>query len=727
VPRPRLVESLVTAEEQILAVVAPPGFGKTTLVAQWLSADERPFAWLSLDDDDNDPLAFWSHLVASIARVVPAFADSVAPALSSLGGLAIDAVVGRILNELQDAEVEVVIVLDDFHRITNRACRDTVTLFLERVPPAVRVVLSTRSDPLLPMARWRANGRLRDLRAAELAFDDAEAADAFNRGWGLDLDPESIVVLNERTEGWPVGLYLACLSLRGARDPGELLSEFDGGSRLVMDYLMEVVLEQQSDQLAEFLLDTSVLEGMCASLCDAITGRADSMNVLAELERENLFLVALDDHRHWFRYHHLFSQALYEELSRRGHDRRSTLHRRARAWFEERGEVGAAVRHAFAGGDLDAAATLVATHGTTYLNLGRLATVHGWLEKFPRPVLEADARLLVVEAWVSGLQGDAEGGKDALSAASRLGHEGELPDGSGTVEEGASLVRATFPWSDVGAMLAAARLAHSSQRGRASDWQALAALDLGWALILAGESEQAREPLLEAVALASGTGQFIAAGDARCLLAAVSLASGELERAEEWIREGLETAALFGFADLPHVGYYHVIDGTIRGQRGEHDEADRIIGIGLEQMRDSWDSLHVAEALLARASVRRAIGARSEARALVSEARVLIEACRDPGVLSERLRQVARSLVPAYRRGDQVTRLTERELEVLRVLATGATEREAAAQLFVSPSTVHSHTKAIYIKLGRSSRDEAIARARELGLVSDSSGAAGPD
>jgi LuxR family maltose regulon positive regulatory protein len=717
VPRPRLVEGLASAEAPIVAVVAPPGFGKTTVLAQWQSVDERPFAWLSLDDDDNDPLAFWSHLVASVSRVVPNFADSVVPALSSLGGLAIDTTVGRILNELYAVEVEIVIVLDDYHRITSRACHETLALFLERLPPAKRLVISTRSDPLLPMARWRANGSLLDLRAAELAFNDTEAADALNRVWGLDLSPESILILNERTEGWPVGLYLASLSLRGAGDPAALVSDFDGTTRLVIDYLMEVVLEQQSDQLAEFLLDTSVLDGMCGSLCDAVTGRDDSVGLLAQLEHENLFLVALDDHRHWFRYHHLFSQALNEELGRRDSDRRTVLHRRARDWFEARGEVSAAIRHAFAGGDLDAAATLVATHGTAYLNLGRLATVRGWLETFPRPVVEADARLLLVEAWVSGLQGDAEGGMDALSTARRLGYEGELPDGSGTVEEGASLVRATFPWSDVGAMLAAARFAHSSQRRRASDWQALAALDLGWALILAGESEQAREPLLEAVALASRSEQWIAGGDARSLLAAVSVASGELEPAEAWIRDALEMATLFGFADLPHVGSYHVVDGTIRSRRGDHKEADRIIGIGIEQMRGSWDPLHVAEALLARASVQQALGARSEARSLISEARALIDACRDPGILSERLRQAARALVPAYRRGDQDTRLTQRELDVLRVLATGATEREAAAELFVSPSTIHSHTKAIYFKLACSSRDEAIARARKLGLM----------
>jgi LuxR family maltose regulon positive regulatory protein len=393
------------------------------------------------------------------------------------------------------------------------------------------------------------------------------------------------------------------------------------------------------------------------------------------------------------------------------------LHRRAGAWFEARGDVDQAIRHAFAGGDLDTAATLVATHWIAAVNLGRLATMCGWFETFPRPIVEADARLLLVEAWISGLQGDAEGGLRAVSAARRVGYEGELPDGSGTVEESATLIRATFAWSDVGAMLSAARSAHTRERERESTWQALTALDLGWALVLAGESEQAREPLMEAVTLASRSEQWVAAGDARALLAEVSVAAGELGPAEAWIRDALGLATRYGFADLPQVGFYHLMAGTIHARRGDHEEANRLISVGLQQMRGSWEPLHVAQALLSLASVRHALGAPGEARPMIDEARSLIDACHDPGILRERLQQAARALVPAYRRADQDTRLTERELDVLRVLAAGSTEREAAATLFVSHSTIHSHAKSIYVKLGCSSRDQAVARARELGLI----------
>jgi LuxR family transcriptional regulator, maltose regulon positive regulatory protein len=717
VPRARLVERLATADEPLGLVVAPPGFGKTTLLAQWQSSSEHSFAWLSLDDEDNDPTAFWSCLVASIARVVPGFASSVVPVLSSIGGLAIEAVVARILNELDALEQPIVLVLDDYHRITNPQCHETVALLVERLPSTVQLIIATRSDPPLPMARWRANGRVTELRAADLSFTEVESAEALNRAWGMDLSAESVAMLHERTEGWPAGLYLACLSVGGSSDPAALIADFGGATRLVIDYLMEVVVEQQRDELGNFMLETSVLEGMCGSLCDAVTGREDSASLLAQLEHENLFIVALDNHREWFRYHHLFAQALNEELGREYGEARPMLHRRAGAWFEARGDFGQSIRHAFAGGDLDLAATLVASHWFESVNLGRLATVCGWLESFPRPMVEADARLLLVEGWTFALQGDAEGGLRALSAARRVGYEGELPDGSGTVDESAALLRASFPWSDVGAMLSAAHRAYTRERERESAWQSVAALGLGWALVLAGETEQAREPLLLAVTLATRTEVWAAAGDARALLAEVSVAAGDLESAEASIHDALDFATRYGFADLPQVGHYHMIAGTIQARRGNHEEADRLITVGLEQMRGSWEPLVVAQALISLASVRNAMGLRADARAMLDEARALIDACHDPGILSDRLMQAAHALVPAHRRADQDTKLTERELEVLSRLAAGATERETAVQLFVSYSTIHSHTKSIYLKLGCSSRDEAVARARELGLL----------
>ncbi len=320
------------------------------------------------------------------------------------------------------------------------------------------------------------------------------------------------------------------------------------------------------------------------------------------------------------------------------------------------------------------------------VNVGRLATVRGWVDAFPRPVVAADARLLLVQAWLAGLEGDADSGLRAVAAARRVGYQGENPDGSGTIEESAALLRASFPWSDVGAMLTAARVAYSTEDQRATAWQAVTAMNLGWALILAGRPEEARAPLLQAVRLASRSQQWVSAADSRALLAEVCVASGDLGTAQNWIRDAIGVATRSGVADLPWFGRYQVVDGMIHARTGYHQEADRLISEGLQRMRGAWEPLHVADALLELAAVRQALSRPGEGRAMIEEARAIIDACPDPGMLGERLQHSTRALVPAYRRADQDTGLTKRELDVLRVLAAGATEREAAATCSSRPA-----------------------------------------
>jgi LuxR family maltose regulon positive regulatory protein len=574
--------------------------------------------------------------------------------------------------------------------------------------------LSSRSDPPVSFGRLRASGGLFEFREAELGFTEVETAELFG-ALGLDLAPDSIAAVQRRTEGWPAGLYLAFLSARGVSDPAAALVEFGGSSRNVVEYLTEVVLASETDERRSFLLETSILTRMCASLCDSVTGRRDSARVLAEIERANLFLVPLDGHGEWFRYHHLFAELLSDELRRRETDTEPELHRRACEWFGSAGYVEEAIQHAITGGHLDMAATLIATHWVAHLNAGRLATLTGWLEAFPRDFVRADARLCIVEAWTLTVVGRADEATQALAAAREADYLGELPDGSGTVEESVTLVRATFPWSDVGAMLAAARSAYETESRRKSGWQPLAELNLGWALVLMGETDEAMPLLEHAAELALRHEQWIVAADVRSLLAKTSLAAGDLAQAERWIADALELARTHGCVDLPHVGSYHVTLGVLHACRGELELADDTLGLGFDQMQGNSDSLLIAEALLERALVRRALRAPAEARALLAEARAIIESCPDPGILAQRVEEVARKLTPVRLRPDSA--LTERELEVLRLLAEGRTKAEVAAKLFLSYSTIHSHTKSIYRKLDGASRDEVVERARELGLI----------
>jgi LuxR family transcriptional regulator, maltose regulon positive regulatory protein len=715
--RPRLAEAAATCGMRVVSIVAPPGFGKTTLLAEWEELDGRPFAWVSLDRRDNDPLDLWNYLVAAIRRIEPGFGDAVEPALRSTGGIALDAIIPRILNELESIDREIVLVLDDYHWVTNLASHESIALLVDRGPPNAQLVLSSRLDPPLALARLRAHGELFELRAADLAFTEAETTELFGGAFGLDLGPDSIATLQARTEGWPAGIYLAFLSIRGVSDPEAALVEFGGSSRHVVDYLTEVVLDSETDEHRSFLLETSILERMCVPLCDSVTGTRDSARVLDEIERANLFLVPLDDRREWFRYHHLFAELLRDELRRRQGDTVPVLHHRACAWFESAGDVDEAIHHAIAGGDLETAATLVTTHWLAYLNSGRLATLAGWLEAFPRDVVRADARLSLVEAWVLSIVGDADEARQALAVAQEATFDGELPDGSGTVEEGVTLLRSTWAWSNVGAMLAAARSAYLTESRRESLWQPLAAVNLGWALVLSGETNEAVPPLEHAVALAPRHEWWIAAADARCLLAKTALAAGELAEAERWISEAVDLARKHGFAGLPHVGYYHVVMGALLARRGEFGPADDAIRLGLEQMRGQTDSLLIADGLLEGALVHRALGARTQARAMLAEASAAIENCPDAGMLTQRVGEVARKLATAHGRAVSGSVLTERELEVLRLLDEGLTKREVASTLFVSYSTIHSHTKSIYRKLDGTSRDEVLERARGLGLI----------
>ena len=717
VPRRRLTEAAATCGAPVVLVVAPPGFGKTVLLGQWDELDRRPFAWISLDRRDNDPLVLWNYLVAAIRRIEPGFGSAVEPVLRSAGGMALDAIIPRILNELESTDREIVLVLDDYHRVTNPACHESIGLLLERGPPNVQLVVSSRADPLLSVARLRASGGLFELRAAELGFTEDETAELFGGAYGLDLTPDSIATLQRRTEGWPAGLYLAFLSIRDVSDPTPALVEFGGSSRRVAEYLTEVVLESQTEEQRSFLLETSILERMCASLCDSVTGRGDSGRILAEIERANLFLVPLDQRGEWFRYHHLFAELLRDELGRLEAHTKPELHRRACAWFASAGDVDEAIQHALVGGDLDTAATFVATHWFAYLNAGHLATITGWLEAFPREFVRADARLCIMEAWTLALAGSTDEAKQALAVAKEAFYEGELPDGSGTVEESAALLRASFSWLDVGAMLAAARSAYETESSRKSSWQPLAAFNLGFALVLTGNTDEAVPRLEHAVTLAPRHEQWIVAADARCLLAKTSLATGDLVRAERWIGEALEVAGTRGFEHLPHVGFYHAIIGALHARRGELELADHALALGLDQMQGDADSVLIAEALLERALVLGALGVRTEARAMVVEARAAIESYSDPGIISNRVEDVARKLTPALVRANPDSVLTDRELQVLGLLAEGLTKREVAATLFLSYSTIHSHTKAIYRKLDGTSRDEVLERARGLGLI----------
>jgi LuxR family maltose regulon positive regulatory protein len=359
-PRPdqlrrfRLIDRLNQGMAQkLIMVCTPAGFGKTSLLADWAASTERPVAWLSLDPHDNDPVRFWRYVVGALDRTCLGLAEHVLPVLTPTSVIGGEVVVTALANQLQAGPETLALVLDDYHLIESRPIHEGMAYLLDHLPPRLRLIISSRSDPPLPLARLRGSGQLAELRATDLRFNPDETSALLRDAWGLDLTPHTIAALEARTEGWGVGLQLAALSLRERADPDTFLTELAGTHRYILDYLSEEVLERQPERVQAFLLQTSILDRLCGPLCDAVTDDADGQDMLERLERSNLFLVPLDDERHWWRFHQLFRDLLRVRLHRTGAARMSELHRRAGAWCAQHGLIDEAIQHAVAFRRLD--------------------------------------------------------------------------------------------------------------------------------------------------------------------------------------------------------------------------------------------------------------------------------------------------------------------------------------------------------------------------------------
>jgi LuxR family maltose regulon positive regulatory protein len=714
--RPRLNARLIGSDASLVLFTAPPGFGKTTLLAQWRELDERSFAWFTADSSDSDPVALWTGIVEAIRRVRPDFGDAAEVALQARHIDVHDALIPVVLRELESLPSELVLVLDDYQAVDDAACHTSLAYFMEAKPRNVQLVLASRADPPIPVAKLRAEGRLLELRALDLCFTKDEEAVFLNEQLALGLGPKTLEVLHERTEGWPAGVYLASLSLRQSADPEGFVSAFDGSNRHVVDYLTEVVLGSLDAQQRDFLLQTSILDSFSAPLCDAVTGQRGSAARLAELERANLFLIPLDDRREWYRYHQLFDDLLRSQLAQRDPGLVPKLHRRACEWYARAGETDAAVRHALAAGEVDEAVRLVAAAwlADPIAHLGRPDDMLRRLEAFPVEAFVDDARLALVQGWALSMAGKRAEADEALAVAER--EKDELPDGT-SVEHAAAVARACFPWGDAVGALSAAEAAEGLEEGLSPYWHPVWLFALGRARYLVGDHDGAKAPLQWAVSSGHHVERPLLAASAQALLARLALAADDLDVAEKHALGALHVLETRGLTDQPGAGATYVALGAVLARRGKMEEAGDMLVRGLARLRRRGEVLEIADALLVFAPVRRALVSLASARSLVEEAKLLLAECADPGAVGVELEKVARSLTPAHRRIDGESELTERELEVLRYLAEGIPKRDIGAALFLSYNTIHSHTKSIYQKLRVSSRDDAVARARELGAL----------
>ena len=394
VPRPRLLERLdAGGAAKLMLVSAPAGFGKTTLLADWLAArssaapGDRTVAWLSLDRGDNDPVSFWTYVIAALRTVVPEVGANELALLASPQPPPIQQVLTTLLNDLGATGSDIVLVLDDYHLIDAREIHEAMAFLLDHAPPRLHLVIASRADPSMPLARLRARGELVEVRAAELRFTSDEAAAYFNEVMGLQLTTQDVVALEGRTEGWIAALQLAALSMQGRDDVAGFIAGFAGDDRYIVDYLVEEVLQRQPGPVREFLLQTSLLARLSGSLCDAVTGGGGGRAMLEALDRGNLFVVPLDDRREWYRYHHLFADVLQSRLAEESPDLVETLHRRASDWYAGNGEPAEAIEHAFAGGHFDRAADLVELAYPALARDRQESILRHWLELLPEEVL----------------------------------------------------------------------------------------------------------------------------------------------------------------------------------------------------------------------------------------------------------------------------------------------------------------------------------------------------
>jgi LuxR family maltose regulon positive regulatory protein len=716
VERSRLSERLVNAAGALVVVSAPPGFGKSTLLAQWEAADPRRFAFVSLEPSDNDPVELWSCVVDSVRQVAPSFGSSVEPMLHSAGGIAVEALVRRIAAEMDQLSEPVVVVLDDYHVIGNPACHASVEALTAHPVSEAHLVVSTRADPPIPLGRLRAAGELVEIRGSDLAFTPREMEELLNGMMDLGLSGDELGILEGRTEGWPVGLRLAALGLRASADREQFLSSFGGSNRHVVDYLTEVALDSVDGDVPRFLLETSILRELSGPLCDAVTGREDSAAMLDMLERSNLFLVSLDDQRLSYRYHHLFGELLRDQLTLRMPERVAGLHRAASGWFAGAGRLDEAIGHTIAAQDLEAAADLVVSGWGSRVASGRLTTVLGWLETFPDGYVKHSAPLSVISAWVNGLLGHHAAARRSVEDMLAAGSPGPLPDGSATVEHAAALFRSMFSFTDVSELRSAARAVREFRGELRPPFQAVAAFTIGLAAFLGGDYEEARAELQRAGKLATAIGVWIIVVDALGISAQVALTQSRTEDAEALALRSVGQAQAHGLLDLPHVGYYLATVGAAIARSGRLEEGDDLLATGIGQLA-GWTPILAGHARLMRAPVRRQLGDMDGARDLLGEAKALLAQCASTGIIGDLVPQVARALSASHRRGEDWTDLTDRELGVLRLLQHGLSQREIASELFLSFHTVHSHTKSIYTRLGVTSREGAIERARELELL----------
>ncbi len=573
--RPRLFDQMDEGLQRKLTLVsAPAGFGKTTLVSEWVSRCNQRVAWLSLDEADNGQSRFLIYLVAALQTLEKNIGEGLLPALQSQQPLTIERVVTALVNEVTWFLEDFILVLDDYHVLDTSVAAHALAFLLDHMPPQMHLVVATREDPQLRLARLRAQDQLTEVRAADLRFTPVEAAVFLNDVMGLNLQAEDVAALENRTEGWIAGLQLAALSMRKREDIHSFVQAFAGDHRYIVDYLVEEVLQRQPDPVRNFLLQTSILDRFSGALCDAVTGNQQSSVMLENLERSNLFIVPQDDTRQWFRYHRLFADVLRAHVDAEQPEQVPILHRRASEWYASSGLCADAVHHALAAKDFELAAAFVERAWPAMDRSFEVATWLGWARALPDQLIRAMPVLSVDYAWALLEQGELESADSHLrNAEAWLTRFSDVGEQSADAET-EMIVVDDAQFRTLPATLAAARAYHAQAHGEVSETvkygqqaldllpeddhlqRGIAAALLGVAYWTNGELDAAHSTLAEGMAHMRTTGNFLFGIRGTYILADIRMAQGRLREAIQTYEQSLQSAAeqgedvLRGTADL---------------------------------------------------------------------------------------------------------------------------------------------------------------------------------
>ncbi len=619
VTRPRLIERLNAGLNCSLTLLsAPAGFGKTTLASEWadcLPSADRPgnqtspcIAWLSLDAGDNDPAQFLAYAITALSRAKGIKASTGEKALGLVKAPKlppVEAILTPLINEMEASTSRVLLILDDYQIIETQPVHDTILYLLEHLPAQLHLVISTREDPPLPLARLRASGQLAELRAQDLRFSASEAADFLNRAMGLDLALEDVAALEARTEGWIAGLQMAALSLQRHKDTAGFIKSFTGSHRFVLDYLIEEVLEQQPESIKNFLLQTAILDRLSGPLCDALTHQKNGQETLEMLDRSNLFIVPLDEQRQWYRYHHLFADLLREQLRNTQAAQLLSLHEQASKWHEKNGYAGEAINHALSCRDFERAADLIEGHADALWAGGEHTRLRRFLDRLPDKLVISRPHLCIYHAWYLFASGQPEAAERILQAAEAQLVSGSnlapatRQKGSGTGEipgivklRGRAAAIRAFMHSYTGEVAGIIKHARQALVDLPEDdltWRAITAIVSGNAHGFTGDLKAAYQARLEALRACEATGDIYYVMLAGLEVAITLRALGQLPEAIKMCQEQLARADEHGLAVTSLAGLLRVIWGEALVEMNDLDQAIWQAHKGFELLDRSGD------------------------------------------------------------------------------------------------------------------------------------------